>query len=314
MFYFFLRPYEDIKLLGIFYVIFAGLLWAIDTLIRYPLLFSGISAERIVFTEHLFLVLLFLPILIRDRQVIWQTKISSVFYFIIIGVFGSAIGTLCFTKAFTMINPSLVILLQKLQPIISFTFASIFLGEKMNKLFLSWAAVALFGGLLISSPDILPGLSHFDFKLGFLSQTAMMGYLLTMVAVVSWGASTVFGKKLTAQGFDERQIMGGRFLFGLIFMSFYAYSNKSLMHFDLHAGVWGKIFLMVVLSGLLGMYFYYKGLKTISARVCALAETFFPLSAVTINWIFLGVKLSPVQLIGSGLLILGSAVIQLKHY
>jgi drug/metabolite transporter (DMT)-like permease len=237
-------------MLGVFFVILAGLLWAVDTLIRYPLLFGGISAERIVFTEHLFLVLIFLPLLFKDRRVIWQTKISSVFYFIVIGVFGSAIGTLCFTKAFTMINPSLVILLQKLQPVISFTLASFFLGEKMKKPFLCWAGVALLGGLLISSPDILPGLSNFDFKMGFLSQTAMMGYLLTMVAVVSWGASTVFGKKLTAQGLDETHIMGGRFLFGFIFMTFYAYANKGLMHFDWQALVWGKILLMVLLSGI----------------------------------------------------------------
>jgi drug/metabolite transporter (DMT)-like permease len=41
---------------------------------------------------------------------------------------------------------------------------------------------------------------------------------------------------------------------------------------------------------------------------------FFPLSAVAINWIFLGAKLTPVQLVGAGLLTLGSAVIQLKNY
>lgn len=301
-------------MLGVFFVILAGLLWAVDTLIRYPLLYSGISAERIVFTEHLFLFLFFLPFLIKEHQIIWQTKISSVFYFIIIGVFGSAIGTLCFTKAFVMINPSLVILLQKLQPVISITGASFFLGEKIKKPFLIWAGVALIGGLLISSPDILPGLADFDFKMGFLSQRAMMGYLLTMVAVVSWGASTVFGKKLTAQGFDETHIMGGRFLFGFLFLAFYAYANRTLVHFDWQGLVWGKILLMVILSGLLGMYFYYKGLKMISARVCAIAEMFFPLSAVTINWIFLGAKLTPVQLIGAGLLTLGSAVIQLKNY
>lgn len=301
-------------MLGILFVILAGLLWAVDTLIRYPLLFSGISAERIVFTEHLFLTLIFLPLLIKNRSSLWQAKVSSIFYFIVIGVFGSAIGTLTFTKAFTLINPSLVILLQKLQPIISFSLASLFLGEKMKKPFVIWASVALLGGLLISSPDILPGLSHFDFKLGFLSQSAMMGYLLTMVAVVSWGASTVFGKKLTADGFSELQIMGGRFTFGFIFLAFYTYANRAIVTFDWQALVWGKILLMVVLSGLLGMYFYYKGLKTISARVCAIAEMFFPLSAVTINWIFLGAKLTPVQIIGAGLLTLGSAVIQLKHY
>lgn len=300
-------------MLGVFLVIIAGLLWAIDTLIRYPLL-AQVSAERIVFTEHLFLVLFFIPLLIKNRSVIWQTKISSIVYFIIIGVFGSAIGTLCFTKAFGMINPSLVILLQKLQPIVSITLASFFLGEKINKLFIAWALVALTGGLLISSPEIFPGLANFDFKLGFLSQTAMMGYLLTMIAVVSWAASTVFGKKLTAQGYDEIQIMGGRFFFGFIFLALYAYANRGLITFDWQAIVWGKILLMVILSGVLGMYFYYKGLKSISARVCAIAEMFFPLSAVTINWIFLDVKLTSVQLIGAALLTLGSAVIQLKHY
>lgn len=300
-------------MLGVVFVILAGLTWAVDTLIRYPLL-TQISAERIVFTEHLFLVLIFVPLMIKNRIEIWQTKVSSIVYFIIIGIFGSAIGTLCFTKAFAMINPSLVILLQKLQPIISFSLASFFLGEKMKKPFIVWAAVALIGGFLISSPDIIPGLVNFDFRVGFLSQKAMMGYFLTLIAVVSWGASTVFGKKLTAQGYNEMQIMGGRFLFGFIFLVFYAYANRGLIQFDWQMSVWGKILLMVILSGVLGMYFYYRGLKSISARVCAIAEMFFPLSAVTINWIFLDYKLTVVQLIGAGLLTLGSAIIQLKHY
>jgi drug/metabolite transporter (DMT)-like permease len=300
--------------LGILLVIFAGLLWAVDTLIRYPLLSAGISAERIVFTEHLFLSLLFIPLLFKNRGPIWNTKISSFFYFMFIGVFGSAIGTLAFTKAFTLINPSLVILLQKLQPVISFSLASVFLKEKIKKEFLIWAGLAVLGGLLISSPDFMPDFKHFEFKLNFLSQSAMMGYLLTMVAVVSWGASTVFGKKLTAEGFNEIQIMGGRFVFGFIFLVFYVYANRAIVLFDWQPVIWGKILLMVILSGLLGMYFYYKGLKMISAHVCAIAEMFFPLSAVTINWIYLGQKLTPVQIAGAGLLTLGSAVIQLKQY
>lgn len=301
-------------MIGILLVILAGLLWAVDTVIRYPLLFGGISAERIVFTEHLFLSVIFLPLLWKNRGPIWQTRISSFFYFMFIGVFGSAIGTLAFTKAFTLINPSLVILLQKLQPVISFSMAAIFLKEKIKKEFLIWAGIAVVGGLLISSPDIMPDLNHFEFSLKFLSQGAMMGYLLTMVAVVSWGASTVFGKKLTADGYNEIQIMGGRFIFGFLFLAFYIYANRAIVLFDWQPIIWGKILLMVILSGLLGMYFYYKGLKMISAHVCAIAEMFFPLSAVTINWIFLGQKLTPVQLVGAGLLTLGSAVIQLKHY
>lgn len=301
-------------MLGVVFVVLAGLLWAVDTLVRYPLLFSGVSAERIVFTEHLFLSLIFIPLLLKDAKKIGGIKLSTIFYFIVIGVFGSAIATLTFTKAFMLINPSLVILLQKLQPIVAISLASVFLGEKVKKEFLFWGIVALIGGLLISSPDIMPGLTGLDFSMGLLSEKAMWGYFLTLIAVVSWGASTVFGKKLSAQGFDEIQIMGGRFVFGLVFMTFYLYYQFGGLNLDWNMATYGKILIMVLLSGLAGMYFYYKGLKLLSARACALAEMFFPFSAVVINWVVLGAKLLPVQLVGAALLVISSIVIQLKKY
>lgn len=301
-------------MIGFFCVVLAGLLWAIDTLIRYPLLGSGVSAEKIVFCEHLFLSLIFIPLLFKETKKIGNIRLSTIVYFMIIGIFGSAIGTLCFTKAFMLINPSLVILLQKLQPIIAICFARIFLGEKFKAPFLFWGALSLAGGVLISSPDILPGLSNLDFSPALLGETALKGYGLTLIAVFSWGASTVFGKKLSGQGFDEIQIMGGRFIMGFGFMAFYLTTQFGGLNLDWNFVVYGKILAMVLLSGLMGMYFYYKGLKTLSARVTALAEMFFPFSAVAINWVFLDAKLLPVQLVGAAILILSSAVIQLKNY
>ncbi len=301
-------------MLGVIFVILAGVLWALDTLIRYPLLYSGVSAEIIVFSEHLLLSLVFFPLLFKDYKKIGKLNLSSFFYFFVIGVCGSAIGTLTFTKAFMLINPSLVILLQKLQPIVAISLASLFLGEKVKKSFLLWAALALFGGFLISSPDILPGLSKLDFSVALIGEKALYGYFLTLIAVVSWGASTVFGKKLSLAGFSEIQIMGGRFIFGFIFMVLYLLSKYETVSLNMSGALYGKIILMVLLSGLLGMYFYYRGLKLISARACALAEMFFPFSAVVINWVFLGAKLTMVQMVGAVILLLSSLVIQLKKY
>lgn len=301
-------------MLGIVFVILAGILWAIDTLVRYPLLYSGVSAEAIVFTEHLFLSFVFIPILFKDLKKLGGIKLSSIFYFVIIGVCGSAIGTLTFTKAFMLINPSLVILLQKLQPIIAITLASVLLQEKIKKEFLIWAVVALIGGFLISSPDIMPGLTQLDFSMALLSQKAIWGYTLALIAVFSWGASTVAGKKLSGQGYDEIQIMGGRFVLGLVFMTFLVVYRLGGLSLTLSAPTYGKILVMVLVSGLAGMYFYYKGLKLISARACALAEMFFPFSAVVINWVILGAKLLPIQIVGACLLIISSTVIQLKKY
>jgi len=46
-----------INIFGSLFVILGTLLWAADTLIRYPLLYSGVSASQIVFLEHTFLVI-----------------------------------------------------------------------------------------------------------------------------------------------------------------------------------------------------------------------------------------------------------------
>lgn len=298
-------------MLGGLFIILASTLWALDTIIRYPLL-GSVSAERIVFTEHLFLVLMFVPYFWNHFKSFFSLRISTLFYFFVIGVCGSAIATLTFTKAFMLINPSLVILLQKLQPIVAISLASLVLKETIKKEFMVWAIVCLIGSILISSPDIFPNLKNFDFKL-VLAENSLKGYFYTLIAVVSWGASTVFGKKLVSTGHDEKAVMGGRFLFGLIFMSFYLFSNPHLAKFDLNVVIWGKILAMVLLAGLFGMYFYYRGLSLISAKLCALLEMFFPLAAVAINWIFLGRALEPIQLVGGALLIIGSTLIQLRH-
>lgn len=290
---------------GFLFIVAACLLWAVDTLIRYPLLFSGPSAQRIVFTEHLLLVLFLVPFAWKSRAVFWRAQVSHLFWFLIIGGVGSAYATLAFTQAFSLINPSLVILLQKLQPIVAISLAHYLLGERIRLSFLFWALLALFGAFLVSSPDILPGLSNVT----LISQNALVGYGLTLFAVVAWGSSTVFGKKLSTAGYDETQIMFGRFFTGFLALIPMFFVIGIELDFDLVIN--SKILAMVAISGLAGMWLYYMGLKRVSARVSALAEMFFPLCAVAINWIFLGKALEPIQIMGAALLIISSTMIQL---
>ncbi len=297
--------------MGILFIILACSTWAVDTLIRYPLLGKA-SPLQIVFGEHLILSLLFIPFFFKSFKKIWKMEVSHIFSFVIIGGMGSALGTLAFTAAFSKINPSLVILLQKLQPLVAVSLAKIILKEPVHKKFLLWALLCLIGGVLISYQDIFPGLMSLDFSASFANETAMWGYILTMIAVVSWGASTVFGKKLETEGYKEFEVMGGRFWMGFVALIPVLISQGQGLPSD--GEVWLKILALVGISGLLGMWLYYHGLKKISARLCALAEMFFPFCAVTVNWIFLGKTLDVTQLIGGGLLLLGSTVIQIKRY
>ena len=86
--------------------------------------------------------------------------------------------------------------------------------------------------------------------------------------------------------------------------------NQSLTSVNLNGEVYGKILAIVLISGLCGMYYYYKGLKILSAHMGSVAELFFPLSAVLINWIFLGKTLEPIQIAGASVLVLASIAIQ----
>ena len=287
-------------------------MWAIDTLIRYPLLFGGKAAELIVFSEHAFLCLFFAPIAIKSWQKFWSAKVSHVFYFFVIGGLGSAIATLAFTKAFAMINPSLVILLQKLQPLVAISLAYVVLKERMKTQFFLWAILALCGGILISYQDLMPAIKLIIAGKVDISSSAFTGYGLTMVAVFSWGAATVFGKLLGKEGYDEKEIMTGRFFMGFICLLPFLLSFS--ISFPSELNYWLKILFLAGISGGLGMYLYYKGLKLIPAHLCTLAEMFFPFLAVIVNWIFLGKDLTMLQLSGALLLLISSTVIQLRHY
>ena len=169
-----------------------------DTLIRYPLVERGINPVTIVFYEHCILTLIFSLVLIPSVRRIGELKLADVFSFMVIGGLGSAIGTVAFTESFQYLNPSLVILLQKLQPIVAIMLAAIILKEEIQKQFVVWAAVCLIGGLLVSSPDIERFYSLTVSNFGAVSSdVALKGYGLVGVSILCWGATTVFGKRLS---------------------------------------------------------------------------------------------------------------------
>lgn len=300
-------------MVGTFFILLACMFWGMDTLIRYPLVERGLNPVSIVFYEHLILCLIFATSLIPAIKRIGNLRLSDVLSFVIVGGVGSALATVCFTESFKYLNPSLVILLQKFQPVVAIFLSAIVLKENIQKPFLFWSGVCLVGGTLVSSPDLFRFWDLWRNGNGIVSSDgAIQGYLLVLISVVGWGAATVFGKNLSTAGFDPKAIMGGRFLTGLIVLIPFMHFNQSIIYNDITD--YSKILLMVLISGACAMWFYYKGLKLVPARSAAISEMFFPFFAIILNWIFLGKELNQWQLVGGGLLILGSLIIQLKRY
>src|SRR6185503_14484401 len=172
---------------GPIFVLCAAMLWATDAPFRVYLT-EGLSSNFIVLGEHAIDLLFVLPLLVLGwndlRKLTWREW--SAVLFIAIG--GSALASIAFTQAFHYVNPSVAILLQKLQPLIAIALAAILLKEPLGKMFWLWTALALFGAYLISFPNFTPQLYP-----GEEFNPNVMGVALALLAAACWGASTVFG-------------------------------------------------------------------------------------------------------------------------
>jgi drug/metabolite transporter (DMT)-like permease len=71
--------------------------------------------------------------------------------------------------------------------------------------------------------------------------------------------------------------------------------------------------MMALLSGLFGMWLYYRGLGRIRAQHATLVEMTFPVFAAVINWVVLDMTLTPYQIAGAMLLVLGNIGLRFKE-
>ena len=131
-------------------VISAAILWSLDGYIRQNLF--SLPSFLIISLEHAIGAIIFFPLLIKGLNEIYslnQRGWISVFW---ISICGGVLGTFFYTKALSYveyIDLSVVVLLQKFQPIFAIALAAVILKEKITKRFFMLAVAAIIGGYLI---------------------------------------------------------------------------------------------------------------------------------------------------------------------
>lgn len=279
-------------------VFIAALLWAVDAPFR-KYLTGDLSSTAIVLMEHLVIsivVLIFLrKYLVELKYLAWKEWLALIF----IAFGGSALATVFFTQSFRYINPSVAILLQKIQPLFAITLAFIFLKERFTRWFWFWAVMGLFGAYLLTFPEL---------KVSGLTLTGgTLGIVYALSAAFLWGGSTVFGRfvlnKISFQAMTAFRFLGALlFLFGLNI--YYQTLNQigSASTKD-----WLFVLIIAILAGFVSLFIYYKGLGNTRASIATIAELAFPFSAVFINWIFLDASLQLEQILGAVILFVAMA-------
>jgi drug/metabolite transporter (DMT)-like permease len=282
------------KLKGPLLIALAALLWATDSPFRAPLT-QRIDPISIVLFEHVLgLFVLFVIAMVKDRAALLQLKFTDWILAFLVGAGGSALATFLFTAAFAHLNPSVVILLQKLQPIFVTLVAYVFLKERPEKNFYGWAAVALIAAVLLSMPYMQATTSI----KGILSLSLeSQGVIYALGAAALWGIATVCGKVLLKRH-SPRIVTFWRYAFGVI--TLVAIANVSPIQHGvsweiLSSGVFKSLLYMSLISGLLSMLIYYRGLVQTPASVATFVELVYPVSAVLLNLWLLHATLSPLQ-------------------
>lgn len=278
-----------------FAVIMAAILWSFDGFIRQNLFI--LPSFLIITIEHVIGAILFFPFLLKGWKEISALRQRGWISILWISVCGGILGTFFYTKALSYVNYidlSVVVLLQKFQPIFAIALAAVILKEKITKRFLILAGMAIIGGYFVTFGD--SPMAEWDDK-------TIIAALLALLAAFSWGSSTVLGKHaLKRLSFKtvtslRLSVTGAITLFVLISTGQYEMiTEMTLDH-------WKYILLIVISTGSLALFIYYYGLNHLPASHVTLYELFWPLSAVAMDWYIRGNMMSTVQWMGTALLL-----------
>lgn len=262
-------------------IFLAAMLWATDAPFRAHLT-EELSSNFIVFAEHGVDVIFAIPILAYFWGDLKKLSPGGWLSVLLIAVGGSALASVAFTQSFHYVNPSVAILLQKLQPLIAITLAALFLGEKLHKNFWVWTLLALLGAYLVSFPHLSPQLYA-----GEAFNPNTIGVTLALVASALWGASTVFGKYVL-NSISFQTLTALRFIGAFMFLGFLnAVQHTFPPLSSVSATDWIFILIIALASGVFSLLLYYYGLQYTRASIATISELGFPLAAVFVNAYFI---------------------------
>ena len=286
------------KLFAPLLVVIAASLWAVDGIVLRPSLYS-LPVPLVVFVESAIVAILLSPFFIKRFSSLKQLKKKDWLAFFGVALLGGAIGTMAITKALfyvNFVNLSVVILLQKLQPVFAISLATIFLKEKLPKEFFLWAGLAIVGAYFMTFGTTLPNFSTGD--------KTTIAALFALLAAFSFSSSTVLSKR-ALRNVDYEMGTYLRFLFATIIMLIIAVSTGDILSLTEITTKQIIIFLIIAFTtGGAAIFLYYYGLKKISASVASICELAFPLTAVVLEYFVHGNILSPVQWIGAAILLI----------
>jgi drug/metabolite transporter (DMT)-like permease len=292
-------------IIGAVAISIAASMWGLDGVVLTPRLYN-LDVGFVVFILHALPFLLMQSFLVRQYRYLKIFTPRDYLIILLIALFGGALGTLSIVKALFLINfkeLSIVVLLQKLQPVFAIALAAIILKEKLNRYYLIWASVALLGGYFMTF-----GLGIPDLETG--SKTVLSA-AYALVAAFSFGSSTVFSKMILKK-YDFTTATFYRYGFtSMIMLVYVIIAHKSGQFHEVTRPNWVVFMIIALTTGSGAIFLYYFGLHKVKATIAIMCELFFPISTIVFDYLFNDSRLSWVQWVSASLMVF--AIINLNR-
>ncbi len=292
-----MTPEKRNIVLGALAVSVSAILWGFDGIVLTPRLYN-LDVGYVVFMLHFIPFVLMNLFLYKEYREVKNFTREDFFYIGLIALFGGALGTLAIVKALFLVNfqhLTIIVLLQKLQPVFAIALAAIILKEKLGKNYILWASIAIVGGYFLTFGLHLPNMAS--------SANTVYAALFALLASFSFGSSTVFSKKILGK-FSFKTATFYRYGFTSIIMLIYVLITGAIIQYQLTTRLNWIIFLIIAFTtGSGAIFLYYFGLTKIRAIVATICELFFPISAIIFDYIFNDATLEPVQWISAAVMI-----------
>ncbi len=275
----------------------AAALWGLDGVVLTPRL-SGIPVLFVVFLIHAVPFLVMQPILFSTWRELGDMDRKSWMALVVVSATGGLVGTIAIVKALFLVQfdmLSVVVVLQKLQPVFAIALAALLLKERITGRFLAKATMALGGGYLLTFGFNAPAIGG--------GSNMVLAAALALLAAACFGAATTLSKMLIGE-VDVRTATFGRYgvTAGLALITCIA-GGVGLPFADVNQNQWFIIIIIGMTSGTTALVLYYWGLQRIRASVATICELCLPLSAIILDYGVNGTVLRPIQWLGAAILV-----------
>lgn len=282
-------------------------LWGFDGVVLTPNLFN-LEIGYVVFMLHLIPFVIMNIFLYREYRYVRNFTKSDIFIFLLVALLGGALGTLSIVKALFLVEfkkLSIVILLQKTQPVFAIALAAIILRERPRKGYYLWATVAIAAGYFLAFGFNIP---HIESNI-----KTIYASVFSLIAAASFGSGTVLSKKILNR-YSFHTATFYRYGFTTLLMLIYVIGTGSIRQIFITTPLNWLIFLIIAFTtGSGAIFLYYYGLKNVSAMVSTICELCFPLVAILLDYIINKQHLEPVQWLSAATLLFAIVMLNLRQ-